>query len=171
MFFVLSWSKGTNGGAVISITCHGSAATYVPNVDWQTLMLHSSETTGDGDAWSGSDGAAGTSAPHRAVNHGFWSVRRALLFSGDSGNASASQAIRPFVPGLAGQAPVVTTFGDVLDAARLTEIAATASNPRRLNVYRARDSRWIELSAGAFTVQAIAPKVFRLSVDVAGDTL
>ena len=98
-------------------------------------------------------------------------MTQALQFSGDQGDASAAQSIRPFVPGLAGSAPVVQALGDVDDAARLTDIAADASNPRRLTVYQGHDSRWIEVAAGAFTVEAIAPKIFRLTVQAAGDAL
>ncbi len=166
--FVWSWAKGANGGAAITITVSGPATTWTPGGTWGALMNQSAVTAA---SIVGSDGAAGTSAPFRAVNDAFWSVTQALQFSGDQGDASGMQSIRPFVPGLAGSAPVVQALGDVDDAARLTDIAADASNPRRLTVYQGHDSRWIEVAAGAFTVEAIAPKIFRLTVQAAGDAL
>ena len=166
--FVWSWAKGDNGGAAITITVSGPATTWTPGGTWGALMNQSTVTAA---SIVGSDGAAGTSAPFRAVNDAFWAVTQALQFSGDQGDASGMQSIRPFVPGLAGSAPVVQALGDVDDAARLTDIAADASNPRRLTVYQGHDSRWIEVAAGAFTVDAIAPKIFRLTVQAAGDAL
>ena len=166
--FVWSWAKGDNGGAAITITVSGPATTWTPSGTWGALMNQSTVTAA---SIVGSDGAAGTSAPFRAVNDAFWAVTQALQFSGDQGDASAAQSIRPFVPGLAGSAPVVQALGDVDDAARLTDIAADASNPRRLTVYQGHDSRWIEVAAGAFAVEAIAPKIFRLTVQAAGDAL
>ena len=167
--FLFSWAKGANGGAAITLSVTGIASIiWAPSGTWGALMNQSTVTAA---SIVGSDGAAGTSAPFRSVNDAFWAVTQALQFSGDQGDASGMQSIRPFVPGLAGSAPVVQALGDVDDAARLTDVAADASNPRRLAVYQGHDSRWIEVAAGAFTVEAIAPKIFRLTVQAAGDAL
>ena len=167
--FVWSWAKGANGGSKITITASGpSSVTWTPSGTWGALMNQSTVTA---LSISSSDGVAGTSSPFRAVDNGHWSVTRALLFSGDSGDAGGAQSIRPFVPGLAGSAPLVQALGDVSDAARLTSVFADASNPRRMAVYQGYDSRWIELSAGAAAVEALAPKIFRLTVEAGGDAL
>jgi len=173
--FLWTWAQGANGGAVISFSVSGPpAATWAPNLDWGALMMSATVTAA---TWTGTDGADGTSAPFRGLSTrgaqgpAFWSVERALQFSGDDGDASAVQSVRPFVPGLAGSSPTVRAQGSVADAARLTAIAATARNPRRLAVYQAHGARWIELAAGAVLVDAIAPKIFRLSVTAAGSSL
>ena len=169
--FDWSWSKGANGGAIVSIMCMGHSATFVPNTTWQALMMHSTATVADSSPWSGSNGAIGTSAPQRSVNNASWSVKNTIQFSGDSGDSSASQAVRRFVPGLAGKTPAVHAIGDVIDAARLTSIAAGASNPRRMAVYSSRRSQWLEFAAGQFVVSSFAPKLFRLTANCAGDVL
>ncbi len=171
--FYWTWAKGDNCGAKITLVSSGfSSVSWAPNATWSNLLLQSS---GSAATLTASNGAAGTACPSKGNGDGsypaFWSVRGALQFSGASGDASAAQAIRPFVPGLAGTSPKISAKGDVLDAARLTSVAASASNPRRLRVYQGYSSSWLELAAGAFTVESFAPKLFAFSVDAAGAAL
>jgi hypothetical protein len=170
-----TWARASNGGALITFTASGPASiTWAPNAAWTALTYQTGATSA---TLAGTDGAVGTSCPFRgqtatgAQGPGFWSVRRAYRFSGDDGDASATGAIRPLVPGLAGVSPMVEAVGQPRDAARLRDVQQAVSNPRRFQVYDLTQQTWREFAFARATIETVAPLVFRLKVEAAGEAL
>ena len=170
-----TWAKATNTGAALSFTISGVAsATWTPNATWITLTSMGVVAAA---TWSATDGAVGTTCPFRGLTvpsgqgSGHWTVRRDYRFSGDSGDASATTAARPGVPGLFGLAPSVGALGDTLDAARVQDVLKSVANPRRLAVYNVERKKWHKLAFADFVVEPIGPKIFGFTVTAGGQAL
>ncbi|NDB06036.1 MAG: hypothetical protein EBX95_09905 [Acidimicrobiia bacterium] len=94
-----------------------------------------------------------------------------LPFLGDEGNASATGAIRPGVPGLAGRKPSVVGTCDALQHARLIAILRVASTPRRGWVYQRHTQTWIDVALGGYNRSALNSLWWSVSLDAGGEVL
>ena len=112
-----------------------------------------------------STGAAGTWSPLSGVSV----LRDVRLLS--AGDACANGAVRPGVPGLACRLPKIDAVGTAADAARLAAVLASASNPRRAQVWQVHTQSWVEVALGAVSRNAQGATLYRFTLDAAGDAV
>lgn len=159
------WQRSaTTGGALLTVTSSVASTLTIAANGVARLGIPS----GAGTVHPATQPASGTWAPGPA---GMLGVVRDLPFSADTGDASATGAVRTGVPALFGRAPAISAVGDGLDNARLVSILRLASNPRRATVYQLHRDEWVEVALGGYQRSAAGLKNFRYTFDAAGEVL
>jgi hypothetical protein len=152
----------------------GGAKITLWSTDAATLTMSAAATgrwgiaSGVGVTFAGTTAASGTWAPGPV---GLLSAVLDVPFLGDDGDASATGAVRPGVPGLAGRRPIVSGTCDALQHARLISILRLASNPRRGWVYQRHTATWIDIAIGGYTRQAVNSLWWRVQLEAGGEVL
>jgi hypothetical protein len=159
------WQRDVaTGGALLSVSSSVASTLTVPATGVARLGI----PTGAGTVHTGIQAASGTWAPGPA---GMLGVVRDFPFSADTGDASATGAVRSGVPALFGRAPAISAIGDGLDNARLVSVLRLASNPRRAMVYQLHRDEWVEVALGGYQRSAAGLKNFRYTFDASGEVL
>lgn len=160
-----AWSIDTaTGGAKVTLVSTDAATLTMPAGGVARLGIAS----GVGNVFAGTTAASGTWAPGPA---GLLSVTVDLPFLGDEGASSATGAVRPGVPGLAGRRPIVVGTCDALQHARFIAIMRLASTPRRGWVYQRHTAMWIDIAIGGYNRSAVNAKWWSVTIDAAGEVL
>ena len=167
--FDWSWARNTyapdstKGGAKLRLTC--STAFTLATSD--SLFCNSTGMNPDTGVTSldGVVSAKGTWCPLSKVS--VKSYARLL----DKGDCGGGNLIRPGVPGLAHYNPTVEAMGTANDAARLADILANASNPRRCWVYQVHTDTWLDLALGAVDRSPVDYTFYKFTVHTAGESL
>lgn len=160
-----SWSQDVaTGGAKMTLVSSDAATLTMSAAATGRLGIAS----GVGTLFVGTTAASGTWAPGPV---GMLAAVLDLPFLGDEGVTSATGAVRPGVPGLAGRRPVVSGTCDALQHARLISILRLASTPRRGWVYQRHTATWIDVAIGGYTRQAVNSLWWRVELEAGGEVL
>ena len=164
-----SWTMDRDadtGGAVVTLaTSSGTFTIEATNAAAQagyglSAGVHAAASSHTFDA-----PAAGTWSPVAQV-----SVRNNIRSVG-RGDACGNGAIRPGSPGIGANAPAVSAYGTAVDAGRIAEQLADASNPRRARVYQLHTGLWLELAIGTVQRSPSGLLYYRFTIDAAGDAI
>jgi len=160
-----SWSQDVaTGGAKVTLASSDAATLTMSAGAAARLGIAS----GVGTIFAGTSPASGTWAPGPV---GMLAAVLDMPFLGDEGVTSATGAVRPGVPGLAGRRPIVSGTCDALQHARLISILRLASNPRRGWVYQRHTATWIDVAFGGYTRQPVNSLWWRVALEVGGEVL
>lgn len=160
-----SWEQDpATGGALVTLRSSDAATLTMPAAGTARLGIAS----GAGLAFVGATVAAGTWAPGPV---GMLSVVQDLPLLGDDGDTSATGAVRPGVPGLAGRRPAVNGTCNALQHARLIAILRLASNPRRGWVYQRHTATWIDIAIGGYSRSPLNSLWWSVTLEAGGEVL
>ena len=95
-------------------------------------------------------------------------VRGYLRAVPGGGECSGVGSVRDGVAGLALRSPTVEAMADRVQAAMLTSLLPSASNPRKAWVYQTQDQAWRLLSIAKVTYARADPLLTRVNLEAAG---